>query len=81
MIQKIRRVIFNEKGQAMTEYVIIICLVAVACLLVMGVFGTNIRTLFATANQSLKGGEAKKAEMQDEGGGKVRINEFTDSGK
>lgn len=69
----------RKSGQAMTEYVIIICVVAIAALLVAGVFGTNIRNLFKSANTSLTAGEAKKATMDDKGGGKdVRVSDFSD---
>lgn len=69
----------RKAGQAMTEYVIIICVVAIAALLVAGVFGTNIRNLFKSANTSMTAGEAKSATIQDEGGGKdVRISDFSD---
>ena len=69
----------RKSGQAMTEYVIIICVVAVAALLVAGVFGTNIRNLFKSANQSMVAGEATQKDMQDEGGTKdVRVNDFKD---
>jgi pilus assembly protein Flp/PilA len=72
------RALRNRSGQGMTEYIIIICLVAVAALLVIGVFGTNIRTLFQKANQSLTTGQAEKADMDDQGGGEARISDFTD---
>ncbi|HPC19161.1 MAG: hypothetical protein KBC66_10300 [Kiritimatiellae bacterium] len=69
----------RKSGQAMTEYVIIICVVAIAALLVAGVFGTNIRNLFKSANQSMVAGEATQKDMQDEGGTKdVRVNDFKD---
>lgn len=69
----------RKSGQAMTEYVIIICVVAIAALLVAGVFGTNIRNLFKSANTSMTAGQASSATIQDEGGGKdVRINDFND---
>ena len=68
----------RKSGQAMTEYVIIICVVAVAALLVAGVFGTNIRNLFKGANTSLTQGEALSTTMDDQGGGEVRINDFQD---
>ena len=69
----------RKSGQAMTEYVIIICAVAIAALLVAGVFGTNIRNLFKSANQSMVAGEATQKDMQDEGGTKdVRVNDFKD---
>lgn len=69
----------RKSGQAMTEYVIIICVVAIAALLVAGVFGTNIRNLFKSANTSMSSGQAESTTIQDEGGGKdVRINDFSD---
>lgn len=69
----------NKSGQGMTEYVIVVCLVAIACLLVVGVFGTNVRRLFKSANTSLTSGEAKSATMDDKGGSKdVRISDFGD---
>ena len=68
----------RKSGQAMTEYVIIICVVAIAALLVAGVFGTNIRNLFKGANTSLTQGEAQSTTMDDQGGGEVRINDFQD---
>ncbi len=69
----------RRAGQGMTEYVIIICIVAIAALLVIGVFGTNVRNLFRSANQSLTTGQAQSATMQNQGGGgPVRINNFND---
>ncbi|NCD35203.1 MAG: hypothetical protein EOL87_17535 [Spartobacteria bacterium] len=65
-------------GQGMTEYVIIICIVAIAVLLVVGVFGTNVRNLFKSANQSMAKGQADEVQMQDKGGGEVRISNFSD---
>ena len=41
-------------------------------------FGTNIRNLFKTANTSLSEGEAQAATMDDQGGGDVRVNDFSD---
>lgn len=69
----------RKSGQAMTEYVIIICVVAIAALLVAGVFGTNIRNLFKSANTSMTQGQAQSAQIQNEGGdSQVRINNFND---
>ena len=69
----------RKSGQAMTEYVIIICVVAIAALLVAGIFGTNIRNLFKSANTSLSAGQASQATMQDKGGGQdVRVNSYAD---
>ena len=74
-----RKYLKGKSGQAMTEYVIIICIVAIAVLLVVGVFGTNGRNLFSSANKSLQQGQAQQAQMQAQGGGKaVRISDFSD---
>ena len=73
------KTINRKSGQAMTEYVIIICVVAIAALLVAGVFGTNIRNLFKSANQSMVAGKAEQKDMKDEGGTKdVRVSDFKD---
>ena len=74
-MNKIRKALRSRSGQGMTEYVIIICIVAIACLLVVGVFGTNIRNLFHTANASLSQGQAQNTQQQnDTAAGNVRIN-------
>lgn len=76
-----RKVNLNRKhGQGMTEYIIIVCLIAVACLLVVGVFGTNIRELFRSANESLTSGKAEQAEFSEENADKkeIRINDYSD---
>ena len=70
----------KNQGQAMTEYVIIICLVAVAALLVVGVFGTNIRRLLATADTSFSKGVAQSVQIDTSGNEEmstsVGINKF-----
>jgi len=69
----------RKAGQAMTEYVIIIAVVAIAALLVVGIFGSNIRNLFVSADKSLSEGQAQKATMNGEVSEKdIRVNDFTD---
>jgi len=78
-MKTVKRIQKNKSGQGMTEYVIVVCLVAIACLLVVGVFGTNVRRLFKSANTSLQSGEAKSVSLDDQGGKKdVRISDFGD---
>lgn len=60
MMQKLRR---NNKGQGMTEYIIIVALVAIAAITVVGVFGNNIRALFGSASNALTG-ESEHIEAQ-----------------
>lgn len=45
----------NEDGQGMTEYVIIVALIAVAAIGVVTAFGDNVRNLFATSTEALAG--------------------------
>lgn len=56
MLMKLRRLMRGgEKGQGMTEYIIIVCLVAIACLMAVGVFGDRLIQLFNAATNSLGG--------------------------
>ena len=70
----------NKSGQGMTEYVIVVCLIAIACLLIVGVFGTNVRRLFSSASHSLTSGQAEKATLDDTTSERdVRISNFSDT--
>ena len=57
MLTKLR----GTRGQGMAEYIIVVALVAVACIGVVSLFGDNVRALFATASNSLAGNESTKA--------------------
>lgn len=50
-----RRLRRSEKGQGMTEYIIIVALIAIAAIGVVTIFGDNIRDLFAGATNALAG--------------------------
>lgn len=59
----------GRKGQGMTEYIIIVALIAIAAIGVVSLFGDNIRKLFATSANALAGVEeaetnTKKANTQ-----------------
>ena len=45
----------NEEGQGMTEYIIVVALIAIAAIGVVTVFGQNLRALFATSAATLGG--------------------------
>ncbi|HZH77454.1 MAG TPA: hypothetical protein VEY88_15625 [Archangium sp.] len=49
----IQRAVSGNRGQGMTEYIIIVVLVAMAVLGVVGIFGHRLRLLFATSADSL----------------------------
>ncbi len=48
--QAIRRLHTDEKGQGMTEYVIILVAIAVVCIAIAVQFGGKIKALFETAD-------------------------------
>ncbi|MFL5350257.1 MAG: hypothetical protein ACJ8AT_36240 [Hyalangium sp.] len=45
----------KAKGQGMTEYIIIVALIAIAAIAVIMLFGDNIRKLFGASAASLAG--------------------------
>ena len=46
----------GKRGQGMTEYIIIVALVAIALIVIVAVFGSNIKALFQSANATFKDG-------------------------
>lgn len=52
LLKRLRR---DEKGQGMTEYIIIVALIAIAAIGVVTIFGDNIRDLFSGATNALAG--------------------------
>lgn len=81
-IQSIRRVLhMGEKGQGMTEYIIIVALISIAAIGIYSLFGQQIRQVIASIGGQLAGdtgtttetvqlgGQAgKKATLKDFGG-------------
>ena len=55
----------GRKGQGMTEYIIVVALIAVAAIGVVSLFGDNIRALFATSANSLAGNEDAEAKTKE----------------
>src|SRR5439155_9708980 len=58
MRQFVRRLLRSESGQGLSEYLIIVALVAVAAIGVLTVFGRDIRELFSGTTDSLAGNQA-----------------------
>jgi len=58
MHRLIRRFLRSESGQGLSEYLIIVALVAVAAIGVVTVFGRDIRELFSGTTDSLAGNQA-----------------------
>jgi pilus assembly protein Flp/PilA len=59
MMSKMRNLVRSEKGQGMTEYIIIVALIAIAAIAVITVFSQNIRALFAASANELAGSQMK----------------------
>ena len=52
---KIRKTLRKARGQGMTEYIIIVALIAIAAIGVITLFGDNIRKLFGGSANALAG--------------------------
>ena len=55
MMTRMNKIIRSEQGQGMTEYIIIVALIAIAAIGVISVFGQNLKALFATSANALGG--------------------------
>jgi pilus assembly protein Flp/PilA len=53
-----RKLLQSQSGQGMSEYLIIVALIAIAAIGVVTVFGRDIRELFAGTTNSLAGNQA-----------------------
>jgi pilus assembly protein Flp/PilA len=53
----LHKLLHGQSGQGMSEYLIIVALVAVAAIGVTSVFGRDIRELFSATTDSLTGGK------------------------
>ncbi len=59
MMRRFLKKLFNsQSGQGMSEYLIIVALIAVAAIGVVTVFGQDIRQLFSGTTESLAGGQS-----------------------
>lgn len=47
----------RDSGQGMTEYIIIVALIAIAAIGIVTVFGSNVRILFGGITQALAGNQ------------------------
>jgi len=66
--QKIQKKLHRQSGQGMTEYIVIVALIAVAAIGVVTAFGDNVREVFATSTDALAG-EGKEAKTREASGG------------
>ena len=54
----------RRRGQGMTEYIIIVALIAIAAIGVISLFGDDIRILFGGATNALAGNESTTVKPQ-----------------
>lgn len=66
---KATRNLRRRRGQGMTEYIIIVALIAIAAIGVITLFGDNIRKLFGMSADALAGDDnvAQRAKMSKQG--------------
>ena len=57
----------NRRGQGMTEYIIIVALIAIAAIGVVTTFGNDIRHIFDASTDSLSGNTSAKNASQKYG--------------
>jgi len=55
---KLNKLFSDSRGQGMTEYIIIVALIAIAAIAVVTLFGNNIRKVFGASSDALAGDTA-----------------------
>ena len=60
-MRNMQKMIRRQDGQGMTEYIIIVALIAIAAIGVVTVFGDNIRRIFGTSANALSGASSTNA--------------------
>ena len=53
MLKKLMAKLQNEEGQGLVEYALIIVLVSIACIVALGLLGTQVSTVFSNITTSL----------------------------
>ena len=65
VIQKLARLVKGKNGQGMTEYIIIVALIAIAAIGIYTLFGKQIREVVGAISGQLGGETDKSAETVD----------------
>src|SRR5256886_17641634 len=63
----VRNLLCSESGQGLSEYLIIVALVAIAAIGVVTVFGRDVRELFSGTTDSLAGNQATNTAVKANG--------------
>src|SRR5256886_5295218 len=72
----LRKMLKSQSGQGMTEYLIIVALIAIAAIGVVTVFGQDIRQLFAGPTDSLAGNQAQNTAVKARGNKNKSLKNF-----
>ena len=64
MRNEIKRALQQEAGQGMTEYIIIVALIAIAAIGVITIFGEQIRDLYGSSSAALSGQTAQQRQKK-----------------
>ena len=76
------RKLARKSGQGMTEYIIIIAIIAIGAILVVGLFGKQIKGVFSGISGSLAGDvNAQNDEGSDQAAGNVKRSGMDDYDK
>jgi len=83
MKKELTRTLRNEAGQGMTEYIIIVALIAIAAIGVVTLFGDNIRDMFGASASALSGNETatRKMDIEDNKAEHKNLNDFASAEK
>jgi len=82
MLIKLNRLAVQKKGQGMTEYIIIVALIAIAAIGVVTLFGDNIRALFAASADALTGKDTVQVKTEKfQGKTQKTLHDFADNKK
>lgn len=65
----------GERGQGMTEYIIIVALIAIAAIGVYTAFGKTVRGQMAVTAQTLAGKDAGDAREESNDGGEAAVEQ------
>jgi pilus assembly protein Flp/PilA len=66
-MRALQKLLRDEKGQGLTEYIVIVALVAVAAIGVVTLYGDNVRKIFGTAVDALAGKSIKDTGAKEKG--------------
>ena len=75
----------RKSGQGMTEYIIIIAIIAIGAIMIVGIFGAQIKEVFSGIGGSLGGKDDKSgsldAELDAEAETREQMDSYDDQGQ